>query len=58
MSKGQYKRVKLTRRLIESTKPGESWIELHDTGQKGLVLRVQPSGVKSFVCGAPFVLPG
>jgi len=46
MSKGQYKRVKLTQRLIEGTKPGETWAEIHDTGQKGLVLRIQPSGIK------------
>jgi integrase len=41
--------AKLSIRTIETAKPFETPYEIRDTQIKGLILRVQPSGVKSFV---------
>lgn len=41
-------RAKLTVRAIEAAKPHAAPYELRDTELKGLLLRVQPSGVKAF----------
>src|SRR5215471_10605220 len=42
--------VKLTNEFIASRKPNkERPYEIADAGQPGLLLRVQPSGVKSFI---------
>jgi integrase len=40
---------KLTKRLVDTTKPGASDIVLWDDGITGFGLRVKPSGVKSFM---------
>lgn len=42
-------KLKLTPRTIQGAKPFERPYEIRDTELKGLLLRVQPSGVKSFV---------
>ena len=42
-------RVKLTNEFIASRKPKSSPYEIADAGQPGLLLRVQPSGIKSFI---------
>lgn len=42
--------VKLTAALIKNAKPGPSPYEIRDTELKGLLVRVQPTGKKSFVC--------
>ncbi|WP_298575559.1 integrase family protein [uncultured Luteimonas sp.] len=42
-------KIKLTTRSVESVKPAAAPIEIHDAGQPGLVLRVQPSGLRSFI---------
>ena len=42
-------RTKLSVRNVESAKPFDAPYEIRDTDLKGLILRVQPSGVKSFV---------
>jgi integrase len=42
-------RHKFTVRKVESATPAERPYELHDSEVKGLVLRVQPSGIKSFI---------
>lgn len=42
-------RAKLSSRLVADSKPAASPYEVHDTDLKGLLLRVQPSGVKSFI---------
>jgi integrase len=42
-------RHKLTVRKIEAAKPSPAPYELHDADVKGLILRVQPSGIKSFI---------
>jgi integrase len=41
--------AKLSIRTIEAAKPFDTPYEIRDTAIKGLILRVQPSGVKSFV---------
>lgn len=42
-------RTKLTANVIERAIPRGRPFEIHDAGQPGLILRVQPSGIKSFV---------
>lgn len=42
-------RTKLTPRGIESAAPAAKPYEIRDTERKGLILRVQPSGVRSFI---------
>ena len=42
-------RVKLTNEYVASRKPDASPYEIADAGQPGLLLRVQPSGIKSFI---------
>jgi integrase len=42
-------KIQLARQLIESTKPRATPQELRDTKVGGLLLRVQPSGVKSYI---------
>ena len=42
-------RTKLSAHNIESAKPFDAPYEIRDTDIQGLILRVQPSGVKSFV---------
>jgi integrase len=41
-------RTKLSARLIEATKPAPKPFEVRDSEIKGLLLRVQPSGVRAF----------
>jgi len=41
--------IKLTNEYVASRKPGTTPYEIADAGQPGLLLRVQPSGIKSFV---------
>ena len=40
----------INNRLIASTKPGPKPYEVRDTRLKGFILRVQPSGIMSYVC--------
>lgn len=42
-------RAKLSPRTVADAKPADTPYEIHDTDLKGLLLRVQPSGVKSFI---------
>lgn len=42
-------KAKLTPRTVNAAKPASAPFEIHDTDLKGLLLRVQPSGVKSYV---------
>lgn len=42
-------KAKLTPRSVESAKPESKPYEIHDTDLRGLLLRVQPSGVKSYI---------
>lgn len=42
-------KIQLARQLIESTKPRATPQELRDTKVGGLILRVQPSGIKSYI---------
>lgn len=42
-------RTRLSVRNVESAKPFDAPYEIRDTDIKGLILRVQPSGVKSFL---------
>lgn len=42
-------KAKLTARRVEDAKPAAKPYEIHDTDLRGLILRVQPSGTKSFV---------
>ena len=42
-------RTKLSVRNVEAARPFDAPYEINDTEIKGLLLRVQPSGVKSFV---------
>lgn len=42
-------RTKLRKDVAEKAKPEAKPYEIHDTDLKGLMLRVQPSGVKSFI---------
>ncbi len=42
-------KAKLTPRSVESAKPEAKPYEIHDTDLRGLLLRVQPSGVKSYI---------
>lgn len=42
-------KAKLSPRIIDAAKPADSPFEIHDSDLRGLLLRVQPSGVKSFV---------
>jgi integrase len=42
-------KAKLLPRIVESAKPEDAPYEIHDTDLRGLLLRVQPSGVKSYV---------
>jgi integrase len=46
---GGFMRHKFTARLVESLKPKAGPYEIPDADVKGLLLRVQPSGVKSFI---------
>jgi integrase len=41
-------KTKLTARTVQSLKPGEKRIQLFDADQKGLAIRVAPSGVKTW----------
>ncbi|MDZ4328227.1 MAG: site-specific integrase [Pseudomonas sp.] len=43
-------KVQLTKRLIENAKPRAKPYELRDVQTKGLLLRVQPSGHKAYIC--------
>jgi len=42
-------KTKLTPRTVEAAKPEAKPYEIHDTDLRGLLLRVQPSGVKSYI---------
>lgn len=42
-------RAKISPRTVADAKPTEAPYEIHDTDLKGLLLRVQPSGVKSYI---------
>ncbi len=42
-------KAKLTPRSVDTAKPESKPYEVHDTDLRGLLLRVQPSGVKSFI---------
>lgn len=42
-------KAKLTLRTVDSAKPAAKPYEIHDTDLRGLLLRVQPSGVKSYI---------
>lgn len=42
-------KAKLTPRTVESAKPESKPYEIHDADLRGLLLRVQPSGVKSYI---------
>lgn len=42
-------KAKLTPRTVEAAKPEAKPYEIHDTDLRGLLLRVQPSGVKSYI---------
>ena len=42
-------KAKLTPGIVESAKPKAKPYEVHDTHLRGLLLRVQPSGVKSYI---------
>ena len=42
-------KAKLSPRIVDSAKPAAAPFEFLDTDLKGLLLRVQPSGVKSYV---------
>lgn len=46
--KGQRMKARLTESMIDRLAPQKRPFEIHDTRQPGLVLRVQPSGIKSF----------
>lgn len=41
--------TKLTIRAVELAQPSEKPYEISDSDMKGLLLRVQPSGVKSYI---------
>ena len=41
---------KITQKLIEGLKPQAKPFEFRDTDLKGFILRVQPSGAKSYIC--------
>ena len=43
-------KVQLTKKLIENAKPQDRPYELRDVQVKGLLLRVQPSGHKAYIC--------
>ena len=43
-------RGKITKKLIDSLIPDERVLEVRDTELKGFILRVQPSGVKTYIC--------
>jgi len=42
-------RAQISKRLVQTLKPEEAPYEVRDTAIRGLILRVQPSGVKSYV---------
>lgn len=42
-------KAKLTKDYVEKVRPGEAPFEIHDTHLRGLLLRVQPSGVMSYI---------
>ena len=42
-------KAKLTPRVVEAAKPEAGPYEIHDADLKGLLVRVQPSGVKSYI---------
>jgi integrase len=39
----------LTKRIVETTKPGDRPVEIRDRQVPGLLLRIQPSGVRSYI---------
>src|SRR5690625_2089557 len=41
--------MRITQRLVTSSQPGERPIEYRDSSIPGFILRVQPSGVKSYI---------
>jgi len=43
-------RVAINKRLVESLKPADKPYEVRDTKLKGFILRVQPSGVMTYIC--------
>ncbi len=45
----EHMKAKLTPQLVKAAKPEATPYEIHDTDLKGLLLRVQPSGAKSYV---------
>src|SRR5262252_5472690 len=47
--RGQGMRDRLTQTMIERAKPKARPYLIHDTGVPGLCVRIQPSGVKSFL---------
>ncbi len=42
--------TEITKEVIRAAKPQDEPYEIHDTEVKGFLLRVQPSGIKSYVC--------
>jgi hypothetical protein len=41
--------IHLTKRVIDAAKPGPRWLTIFDDALRGFALRVEPSGIKSFI---------